>query len=156
MVEVWELLTSQNHLAILLIIILHTAIVYGNTSAGNRLGQAFFRGRRSALLCQCKYWVTLCVRLLDCVCVWRTMTGIFVSISCFSWEELLTFDDGLTELPGSLHQPNPAIGGHSHIRALACVALTHAAHNAGFACNSKQSSPAKHRSIWSHQSQQNT
>lgn len=65
MVEVCELLTSQNHLAILLIIILHTAIVYGNTSAGNRLGQAFFRGQHCALHCQCKYWVTACV----CVCV---------------------------------------------------------------------------------------
>jgi len=65
MVEVWELLTSQNRLAALLILILHTAIVYGNTSARNRLGQAFFRGQCFTLHCQCKYQVTLC----ESVCV---------------------------------------------------------------------------------------
>lgn len=46
----------------------------------------------------------LCVR----VYVRGTMTGIFVYIYFLSREELLTFDDGPTELPGSLHQPNSA------------------------------------------------
>lgn len=45
------------------------------------------------------------------------MTGIFVYTSCLSGEELLTFDDGLTELPGSLRQPNSANGSHTHMHA---------------------------------------
>lgn len=46
------------------------------------------------------------------------MTGIFVYMSCLSGEELLTFDDGPTELPGSLQQPNSAIGWNMHKHAL--------------------------------------
>lgn len=81
MVEVWELLTSQNHLAILLIIILHTAVVYGNTSAGNRLGQAFFRGQCSALHCQCKYWVTVCACVCVCMCKEQWLASLCIYLA---------------------------------------------------------------------------
>lgn len=67
-----------------------------------------------------------------CVCVYvqGTMTGIFVYISCLSREELLTFDDGPTELPGSLHQPNSANCWHTHMHALSHIHThTHAKRN---------------------------
>lgn len=88
------MLTSQNHLSILLIIILHTAFVCGNTSAGSRLGQASFRVQHSALCCPCgKY--------SNSVLVGGANAAIFTYRSVLSGKELLTPDDGPTEIPGS-------------------------------------------------------
>lgn len=49
-------------------------------------------------------WVAVCA----CVCAPGTVTGIFVYICWLSGEELLTSDDGPTELPGSLQQQESA------------------------------------------------
>lgn len=88
------MLTGQNHLSILLIIILHTAFVCGNTSAGSRLGQASFRVQLSAVCCRCgKY--------CNSVLVGGTSAAIFTYRSVLSGKELLTSDDGPTEIAGS-------------------------------------------------------
>lgn len=90
------MLTGQNHLSILLIIILHTAFVCRNTSAGSRLEQASFRVQHSALCCRCGKYCS-CVSVL----VGGTNAAIFTYRSVLSGKELLTSDDGPTEIPGS-------------------------------------------------------
>lgn len=93
------MLTSQKHLFILLIITLHTAFVCGNTSAGSRLGQASFRVQHSALCCRCGKYCN-CVSVL----VGGANAAIFTYRSVPSGKELLTSDEGPTEIPGSLLQ----------------------------------------------------
>lgn len=90
------MLTGQNHLSILLIIILHTAFVCGNTSAGSRLGQASFRVQHSALCCRCGKYCN-CVSVL----VGGTDAAIFTYRSILSRKEPRTSDDGPPEFPGS-------------------------------------------------------